>query len=73
MLGCGSTPSVSLFVLSLRSLVMRALLGSSRSVGLRIEGRPIEEPASGQTGGGLGGLVVVVTGVFLIGYLPPRD
>ena len=41
------------------------------SVGLRIEGRPADESASGKNGGGLGGHVVVVVGVLLVGYLPP--
>ena len=41
------------------------------SVALRIEGRPADESVSGQNGGGLGGLVVVVAGVLPVGYLPP--
>ena len=41
------------------------------SVGLRIEGRPTDESVSGQNGGRLGGPVIVVTGVLLVGYLPP--
>ena len=65
LLGVGLGPAsfVVLFVLSLRCLVMRASYGSSRFVGLRIEGRSAEEPESGQTGGGLGGPAAVV--VFL--------
>ena len=50
---------------------MRVSSGSSRSVGLRIKGRPAEESASGQTGGGLSGPTVVVIGVLPVGYLPP--
>ena len=71
MLGWGPASFVALFVLSLCRLVMRASSGSSRSVGLRIEGRPVEESALGQTGGGLSGPVVVVAGVLPVGYLPP--
>ena len=41
------------------------------SIGLRIEGRPADESASGQNGGGLGGLFAMVAGVLPIGYLPP--
>ena len=50
---------------------MRASFGSFRSVGLRIEGRPAEEPKSGRTGCGLGSPTVVVAGVLPVGYLPP--
>ena len=50
---------------------MRASNESFCSIGLRIEGRPAEEPESGQTGGGFGGPTTVVVGVLLIGYLPP--
>ena len=71
MLGWGPTSFVVLFVLSLRRLVMRASSGSSHSVGLRIEGKPAEEPESGQTSGGLGSPTVVVAGVLPVGYLPP--
>ena len=46
MLGWGPASFVALFVLSLRCLVMRASFGSSRSVGLCIEGRPAKEFAS---------------------------
>ena len=50
---------------------MHASSRSSRSVGLRIEGRPAKESESGQTDGGLSSLAVVVTEVLLVGYLPP--
>ena len=40
------------------------------SIGLRIEGRPVDESALGKNGSGLSGLVVVVVGVLLVGYLP---
>ena len=43
------------------------------SVGLRIEGRPVEESVSGQTGGGPGVPAAVVVGVLPVGYLPPPD
>ena len=62
-----------MLVLSLRRLVMCTSSGSSRSVGLRIEGRPTEEPESRQTGGGFGSLAVVVTRVLLVGYFPSPD
>ena len=71
MLGWGPASFVILFVLSLPLLVMSASSGSSRSVGLRIEGRLDEEPESGKTGGGLGGPTVVVARVLPVGYLPP--
>ena len=64
MLGWGPAAFVVLFVLSLRHLVMCASSGSSHSVGLRIEGRPAEEPDSGQTGSGLGSPAAVVVGPF---------
>ena len=64
MLGWGPASFVALFVLSFRHVVMRA------SIGLRIEGRPVEESVSGRNGGGLGGPVAVVAGVLLVGYLP---
>ena len=70
MLGWGFASFVVLFVLSLRRLIMRASSGSSRSVGLRIEGRSAEEPESGRTGGGLGSPAAMVAGVLPIGYLP---
>ena len=50
---------------------MHASSRSSRSVGLRIKGRPTEEPKSGQTGGGLGSPTAVVDRIFPVGYLPP--
>ena len=65
MLGLGPASFVALFILPFRRLVMRA------SIGLRIEGRPIEESVSGQNDGGLGGPVTAVAGVLPIGYLPP--
>ena len=49
---------------------MRASSGSSRFVGLRIEGRLAEESESGRTGGGLGSPVAVVAEVLPVGYLP---
>ena len=49
---------------------MRASSGSSRSVGLRIEGRPTEDSKSGRPGSGLGSPAVVVAGVLPVGYLP---
>ena len=71
MLGWGPASFIALFVLSLSRLVMRASSGSSCSVGLRIEGRPTEEYVSGKTGGGLGGLAVMVTRVFPVIFLRP--
>ena len=50
---------------------MCASSGSSRSVSLCIEGRPVEDSESARPGGGLGILAAVVTGVLLVGYLPP--
>ena len=73
MLGWGPTSFVALFILSLYRLVMRASSRSSRSIGLRIEGRSTEESVSGQTGGGLGGPTAVVIGVLPVGYLPSPD
>ena len=49
---------------------MRASSGSSRSVGLRIEGRPAEDSESAQPGGRVDSPTAVVAGVFLVGYLP---
>ena len=69
----GSTSFVVLFVLSFHRLIMCASSGSSRFVGLRIEGRPAEESESGITSGGLGSPVAVVDGVFPVGYLPSPD
>ena len=48
----------------------QSLTGSSRSVGLRIEGRPAEESVSGQTGSGLDGPTAVVVRVLPVGYPP---
>ena len=48
---------------------MRASSGSSRFVGLRIEGRPDEESESGRAGDGLGNPTVVVAGVLPVDYL----
>ena len=50
---------------------MHASSGSSRSVGMRIEGRPTEESKSGRTGDGLGSPAAVVVEVLSVGYLPP--
>ena len=50
---------------------MHASSRSSHSVGLRIEGRPVEESESGRTSDGLGSPAVVVAGVLPVGYLPP--
>ena len=49
---------------------MHAFSGSSRSVGLHIEGRPGEESELGRTGGKLGSPAVVVTRVLPVGFLP---
>ena len=70
MLGWGSTPFVVLFVLSLRCLITHASSRSSRSVSLRIEGRPAEESESGRTGCELGSPVTAVAEVLPLGYLP---
>ena len=67
MLGWGPPSLVVLFVLSLRRLIMRASSGSSRSVGLRIEGRPAEDSESARPGGGLGSPASVVVGVLPVG------
>ena len=53
-----------------RRLIMRASFGSSRSVGLRIKGRPTEDSESTRPGGGLGSPAAVVVGVLSVGYLP---
>ena len=71
MLGWGPVSFVVLFVLSLCRLVMRASSSCSRSVGRRIEGRPVEELESRQTGSGLDSPATMVVGVLLVGYLPP--
>ena len=49
---------------------MRAFSRSSRFVGLRIEGRLVEEFESRRAGGGLGSPATVVAEVLLVGYLP---
>ena len=71
MLGWGSTSFVILFILSLYRLIIHASSRSSRSVGLRIEGRLAEEFDSGRTGGRLDSPAAVVAGVLPVGYLPP--
>ena len=50
---------------------MRASFGSSRSVGLCIEGRLIEDSESGRPVGVLDSPTAVVFAVLPIGYLPP--
>ena len=50
---------------------MHASSGSSHPVGLRIEGRPTEEPESGRIGGRCGSPAAVVVGVLTVDYLPP--
>ena len=70
MLGWGSASFVVLFVLFLRRLMMHASSGSSRYVGLHIEGRPVKESESRQTGGELDSPAVVVVGILPLGYLP---
>ena len=69
-MGWGPASFVDLFVLSLLLLIMRASSRSSRSVGLRIKGRPAEDFESGRSGGGLGSPAAVVARVLPIGYLP---
>ena len=49
---------------------MRASFGSSRVVGLRIEGRSAEDLESGRPGSRLGSPAAVVAGVLSVGYLP---
>ena len=71
MLGWGLASFFVLFILSLSSLILHASSRSSYSVGLRIKGKPTEEPESGLTGGGLCSLIPVVSGVLLVGYLSP--
>ena len=71
MLGWGSASFVVSFVLPFHRLIMHASSGSSCSVGLRIEGRLVEESESGRTGGGFGSLAVMVARVLPIGYFPP--
>ena len=70
MLGWGPAYFVVFFVLFLHRLIKRASSWSSRSVGLRIEGRFVEDSELGRPGGGLGIPITVVTGVLPIGYLP---
>ena len=50
---------------------MCASFGPSCPVGLRIEGRPVEESMSGRTGGGFGSSAAVVARLLPVGYLPP--
>ena len=50
---------------------MRVSSRSSRFFDLRIEGRLTEESESGRIGDGLGSPAAMVTGVLLVGYLPP--
>ena len=50
---------------------MCASSGSSRFVGLGIEGRSAEESESGRTDGGLGSLAAMVVRVLPVGYLSP--
>ena len=50
---------------------MRASSGSSRSIGLHIEGRSAEDSESGRLSGELGSPIAVVAGVLPIGCLPP--
>ena len=64
MLGWGPASFIALFILPFRRLVLRA------SVGLRIEGRSVEESATGQNGGVLGGPVASVAEVLPVGYFP---
>ena len=71
MFGWGPASLVVLFILSLRRLIMRAFSGSSRSIGMCIEGRPAKDSESVRPGGGLGIPTVVVVGVLPVGYLPP--
>ena len=70
MLGWNPASFVFFLVLSLRRLIMHASSRSSRSIGLRIEGRPIEDSKSGLPGGELHSPAAVVAGVLLVGYLP---
>ena len=52
---------------------MHASSGSSRSVGLRIEGRPAEDSESTRPGSGPSSPTIVVAKVLPIGYLSPLD
>ena len=49
---------------------MRASFGSSCSVSLLIEGRPIEDSESGRPDGELGCPAAMVAGLLPMGYLP---
>ena len=53
------------------SLIMRASSGSSHSISLRIEGRPVEDSESARPGSGLCSPATVVVRVRPVGYLPP--
>ena len=70
MLGWGSASFVVSFVLPFHHLIMRASSRSSCPVGLRIEGRPVEDSESGRTGGGFDSPAIVVSEVLPICYLP---
>ena len=70
-MGLGPASLVVLFVLSLPRLIMCAFFRPSRSVSLRIEGRPVEKLESRRTGGGLNSPTAVVAGVLPLGYLSP--
>ena len=50
---------------------MRDSSGSSRSIGLRIEGRWAKDSESGRPSDGLDSPAVMVVGVLPVGYLPP--
>ena len=67
----GFASFIVLFVLSFHRLIIHASSGSSRFVGLCIEGRPVEESELGRTGGGLDSPSAVIAGVLPVGYLPP--
>ena len=69
-MGWGPASLVVLLFLSLHLLIMRASSMSSRSVGMCIEGRPVEDSESRRPSGGLGSPAVVVVGVLSMGYLP---
>ena len=71
MLGWCPASLVVLFVLSLRRLIIRASSGSSRSVGLHIEGRPAEDSELAQPGGGPSSPAAMFARVLPVGYLPP--
>ena len=71
MLDWGPAFLIVLFVLYLRRLIMRASSRSSRSVGLRIEGRLVEDSESGRPDDELCSSATVVFGVLPMGYLPP--